>query len=154
AGEASDGRVHWLRTNHALHDLRIEHRSPVGHLVQGHHELVHVDDPLLQEVSDTVDTVSQQVEGVATVEVRGEHDHSDFGVFAPNPYGRIDPFLCVCRWHPDVGEHDVWLVRLDRREERIEVDGRGDDVDPIRGSEQRSRSFTDEVTVLGDDQPE
>ena len=61
---------------------------------------------------------------------------------------RVDPLCAMGGGHPNVGEHDVWLLRLHGVEEAGEIGDSRDDLDVRRGREQGRRTLLDEEVIL------
>ena len=72
----------------------------------------------------------------------------------PELLGRLDALVEPVRRHADVGDHDVGLLRVDGREQRVEVAARGDDLELRLGLEQPPNSLADEVVVVGEHDPD
>ena len=70
-------------------------------------------DPILEEIADPLWVLLEEPQRVAGIEVLGEDEHSDVRVQSSDLHRRDEPFVDVCRRHPDVGEHDVGLSAPD-----------------------------------------
>ena len=71
-------------------------------------------DPLLEQVGPAGRALLEQPERVVRADVLADHDDADVGMAVPQPRGRLDALVRARRRHPDVRDHDVGLVRLDR----------------------------------------
>ena len=67
---------------------------------------------------------------------------------------RLDPLVGVARRHPDVGDDDVGLLGVDRREQPVEVAAHCGDLDVRLRLEQPAEAFANEVVVLGEHDPD
>ena len=64
--------------------------------------------------------------------------------------GRLNPFVDPGRRHPDVREDDVGPLGFHRGEQRVQVAGRGNDLDVGMRLEQPARALADEIVVVGE----
>jgi hypothetical protein len=65
-----------------------------------------------------------------------------------------DALVGPARWHPDVGEHGVGSVLVDRGEQLIEAGRDADDLDLVGGGQEGGGPFPHEVVILGEDHPQ
>ena len=88
-------------------DDRVESRSAVGDPPDGGNELVDVSDPVLEQVSDTLGRVREQLQREAELDVLREHEHADRRVRRADLERRTHPLVSVGRRQPDVDDRDL-----------------------------------------------
>jgi hypothetical protein len=95
-------------------DFRVQSGAPGGHPVQRLDELLHVGDPVLEQVPDTRGAATgcraEQVGRVPGLDVLGEHQHPGRGVVAADGDRGAQSLVGVARWHPHIHYGGVWLV--------------------------------------------
>src|SRR2546421_10797076 len=106
---------------HASDYLRIESAAPVRDARNGVPERIDVAYALLQQVADALCTVADEVQGVVLLVVLGEHQHTGVGQQAPQLERRTQPVVGPSRWHLDVDDRDVRLVRERLAQERLRI---------------------------------
>ncbi len=127
---------------------------PPRDLSQRPDDLVHVGDPLLQQVAEPGRPVLEQFVDVELVGVLGQHDDARGRVFGSDLFSRPDPFVRAGRGHADVGEHGVGRLAGDGRHEFL-VGGRGaDDLDVARLMQEGHCPFPNEVVILREHDPQ
>jgi hypothetical protein len=67
--------------------------------------------------------------------------------------GGPDSLIEIAGGHPDVGNHDIGRLLVDRGQERVEVAAHGSDLDLRHRLEQTAHSLADEVVVVGEHEP-
>jgi hypothetical protein len=140
-----------LGRDERLDHLGIQHRTTLGHLVDGSDELLEVGDALLQQVPEPRRPVLQQLVGVGLLGELRQHDDADIRVIGPDAPGGVDAFGRVRGRHPDVGEDDVGFELLDRGHQLVERARGADQLDLIGRLEQRRGPLPHQVVILRED---
>ena len=113
--------VEWAVLAAALHqprhDRRVDHALALVDAPQRVGEHRHVRHPLLEQVADPVGDVLEHPDGVADVEVLGQHEHPDGRMVAADRLGGDDPLVGVRRRHLDVDDDHVGRVVGDAAEQ-------------------------------------
>jgi hypothetical protein len=104
-GQLLDGIARASSADQLRHHLRINHRSTGGNAAHGVDHLVHVGDAVLEQVADAAGAVLQQLHGVMWLDVLGEHQHANLGVFGTDMLGGVEAFAGVGWGHADVDDN-------------------------------------------------
>ena len=99
----------------------IDDRAAGGDLADRRHQLLHVADPLLEQVGAPGRALLEQGQRVLRLGVLAEHHHADGGVGDAETLGGTDALVGAGRWHANVGEDHIRLVLVDSGEERREI---------------------------------
>jgi hypothetical protein len=131
-------------------DLRIEHRTPGGHLADRPGQPVAVTDPVLEEVREARGAVGEQRDGVLRLVVLRE----DHGAGPRQPpadlLGGLDALVLEARRHPDVGDDDLRAQPGGGLDELVVVGGEADDLDVGVAVEEHPHALTDYEVVVGE----
>ena len=93
-----------------------------------------------------------QLGGVPLLDPLGQYEHADVGPAVPDHQGRAQPLVGKGRWHPDIDDDHVRIVRSHRAQELLGVPlGRRHLV--ARLGEQPGESLAQQDGILGDDYP-
>ena len=117
-------------------------------------ELAAVVDAVLEQVGAARRAALEQLEDVGRLGVLAEHDHADLWMGLAKRRGHADALVALRGWHPDVRDHDVRPLRLDRGEEARLVGDRGDGLDARGLGEQPCHGLAHKEPVLGDHDPD
>ena len=109
---------------------------------------------VLEQIRAPVGAAVQQREAVARIGVLADHDHADLRMGLAQAVGEHDALGIAGRRHPDVGDHDVGQLGLDRLGELAAVLAGRDQLDPRIGVEQVLERLAHEVVVVGHDHAE
>src|SRR5213593_2858327 len=128
-GEVAD-EVPMSTADHQLRDhLRIDGRSTRGNASHGLDEIVHVGDPVLEQVADPIGAALEQPERVRGLDVLRKKEDGDAGMALPDRRRGLKSFGRVRGWHADVGDRDVGRVRVDEIEQLRAVPRAADDLE-------------------------
>lgn len=133
--------------------LRVDDRVAAGHPPDRVDKRGDVGDPVLQQISHArVPGRVQQLGGVGQLDVLADHKDPEPGPGRAQRDGRAESLVGEVGRHPDIGEHQIRLVRRNRRAERGRVTDGRDHVEAEPG-EQPADPLPDEHAVLGQHDP-
>src|SRR5205814_1632722 len=115
------GMAHPVGRQELLYETRVDRGAALCDRFDRGQEIVPVVDPLLQEISPALCSALEEGEGIPRSGVLAQDDDADFGVRLTQLASDTNPLVVAGRWHPDVGDHDIGRIRLDRRQERVAV---------------------------------
>ena len=110
-------RRHQLR-----HQRGVHHRSSLGDALQRLHEIGHIGNPTLEQITNAVPT-AQQLHRMLDLHMRREHQDGDIGKLLTNYPSRIQPFGGMRRRHPNVSHHQLGRTFADQRQQLPTVAG-------------------------------
>ncbi|GAA1745340.1 hypothetical protein GCM10009681_15340 [Luedemannella helvata] len=116
-------------------------------------QLGHVTDPLLEQVGASGGAGFEKPAGPLGLDVLGQHDDPEFRMAAGQRLGRPDALVVVVGPHPHIGDHRIGTVCLDRRQQRLDILNRGDQLDAAVGAQHRAQRLPDQEAVLSHDDP-
>ena len=93
--------------------------------------------------------VLQDPHRVCRLDVMAQHEDPDLRVAGPDRLGRLQPFVRVGRWHPDVDDGHVRAHHVDPPQQVIGGRGGRDDVD-ARLAQQTGETLPQEELVVRD----
>ena len=114
---------------HVRDDGRVEHRPAGRDALDGIGEQREVGHAVLEQVADALGAVADQVDRVALLGVRAEHEHADVRLRRADLQRRAQPVVGVVGRHLHVDDRDVRLVRADLAQQVGRVGGLGDDLE-------------------------
>ena len=116
-------RVERIVAASAPHESRdhggVERRAALGDATNRVGELGDVCDPVLEQVTDAFRAPLEQLERVAGLDVRREHEHAHVRVALADLLRGAEPFVGVRRRHADVDDRDVRLVAPDLQQQVV-----------------------------------
>ena len=149
---SSSGSIRRRPAEHLPDDLGVEHGPALADRADGVRERVEVADPVLEQVADALGAVADQVDGVALLDVLGEHEDLGVRVLRADLHRGAQAVVGVGRRHLDVDDRDVGPVRADLAAQVDRVARLADDVE-ARLLEQPAQPLAEEQLVLADDHP-
>jgi hypothetical protein len=116
SGERGQGRAldAHLGGHERLDDLRVQHGAASGHGLDRRDQLGAVVDAFLEQVGPALGSGLQEVQGVHGLGVVAEHHHPDLGVLLAQQRREADALVGARGRHPDVGDHHIGALALDR----------------------------------------
>src|SRR5215211_772445 len=136
------------RPDEAVDDLRVDHRSALGHGVDRRRQLRPIVHPLFEQVRATVGAVVEQRQRVDRIRELAENHHADIRVALAQVLGQPDPLVGLRRGHPDVGDDDVGMLALAGLAQGVAVPDGRDDLDLGIPLEQLADPLADDEVVL------
>ncbi len=124
AAEHGQRIVHAAGRDQLVHQGGVHHRGAADDPAQRLEELVHVGDPVLEQVTAPL-PAGQQVHRVLHLDMGGQHQHGDPGELGADHPGRVQPFGGMAGWHPDVHDDQIGMLLPDRGHEFRGVAGLG-----------------------------
>src|SRR5215471_3707147 len=111
-------------------------------------------DALLEQVAATIRAGVKELHGICGLGVLAENDDTDLRVARTKFGGQPDALIRLVGRHSDVREHHVRSGLVDRRTERFEIAGTGDDLDLWLLFEEAKDPFARELAVLPHHDPD
>ena len=127
-------------------ESRVDHRGAPHQALQRIDEVVHVDDPALQQVTAAL-AAGQQTHGVLDLDMRGKDKDGDVRKFRTNLASRVKAFGGVTGRHPDVHDHQFRPLLAHKRQQQRRVCALPYDVE-ARPLEQARDSFAQQDVVV------
>ena len=126
--------IHWggspAATQHPRDELRVECRPAIGDPGRRVDEGLYLTDSLLEQVSDSVGTVGEQVERVALLEVLREDQQACLGPPLTYLQSRAQPIVAMTWRHVDIGNHQVRAVGESLAQQVLGIAGLSHDIKP------------------------
>jgi hypothetical protein len=97
--------------DHERHDLGVQRRAARGDATHGVGERVHVGHPVLEQITDPLGVLADEVQCVGLVAKLREHQDPDVGVRAPDLDGRAQAVVGLVGRHLHVNDGHVGVVR-------------------------------------------
>ena len=95
-------------------DRRVDDLLARGHPAHRVEELVHVGDPVLQQIAHPGAALLEQAQGEVGLEVLGQDQHAEARpVLGPERARRANPLVADPRRHPDIDDRKIGLCRSD-----------------------------------------
>ena len=135
---------------HVRDDGRVKHRPAGRDALDGVGEQREVGHAVLEQVADALGAVADQIDRVALLRVRAEHEHADVRLRLSDLHRRAQAVVGVVRRHLHVDDREVRLVRADLAQEVGRVGGLGDDLEAGVG-EQAHDPLAQQRLVFSDD---
>jgi hypothetical protein len=104
-------------------------------------ELVGVDHPVLDQISDRPGAVGQQLPGVQLLDVLGQHEHGQARDLAAGRQGRLQPLVGVGHWKPYVDHGHVGSLARQREAQLGSTGDGGGYLEPM-GLEQHDQAVS------------
>jgi hypothetical protein len=105
---------------------------------------------VLEQISEAVGPVLEQLERVESVGVLREHNHSHVGAFGSDLSGGDDALGFVVRWHPNVDHHGVVTESVHGLVQVRGIAHGCHHLDLAGGLEELTCPFPEEVVVFSD----
>src|SRR5919106_3586344 len=138
-----------LAPEHPGHDLGIECTAAGRDAVDGVDERIDGADPLLEQITDTLRTIADELDGIPLLVILREHEDADLGPPAPELDRGPQPVVQALGRHPDVDDRDVGTMRQRLAQKVVGVTRLGDDV-VARLAEDPGDALPQEDVVLAD----
>ena len=132
------------------HDRRIERRAALADTAHRGGELVHVRDPVLQQVADAFRVLGQELHRVARLHVLREHEHARAREALADLLGRAQTLVGLGRRHADVHDRHARLVHRHVSEQVLRGAGLGRHLEAGL-LEQARDALAKEDRVVGED---
>lgn len=133
------------------YDLRVDDRAAGRDLAQRVDELLHLADPVLEQIADAGAVAGVEEFGrVRALHVLAQDEHRQCGPLRAQQDRRPQPLVLEGGRHADVGHDDVGRVVGDRLQQPRRVAHRRHDLVPEAG-EQRRQALAQQDPVLGED---
>jgi hypothetical protein len=134
-----------------LDESRIDDRGALEDPVERGEEVLHVADPVLEQVAGAP-SAREQLRGLLHLDVRGQHQDGRLRQFPTDHPRRLEPLAGPRGWHPDVHDGQVGSAAADQREELGRVTGPTDDVE-ARTDQKAGQALAQQHVVVGHHDP-
>ena len=137
-----------------LDDLGVHRRSSGRDRLDRGRQLARIVHALLEQIRAATGAGLEQGEHVVRIGELAQHDHADLRMLRSKLAGDLDSLVGAGRRHPDVGEHDVGFLLLDRSYQRVAIGAAARDLDALGAREDLLQCLTHQIRVVGNHDPD